>query len=941
YPNDDSSGTDQPLYNYRVWRVNGLNTTNFNGQGVHGDITLDHLKENYAVGDLGRFRSVIWVADADYELSSQDSVSKNPFNVAKFSNYDYWVFSMKDKIALTSFLGSGGRLFAAGQMLANIYNHTIPVDYFDQDYLFYQKYLGIEPTMDLEDFTDFSVNNVGKARLEGFSNDDISDPITGLALDGALYAHESNHIDNESSYLSQHNTSFILSESSSAIPFLTYQTEGSGPTEDDGNLGGELTYYAGVRLSDGDDNFPYATVTLGFDFGSINSAGDNYDFPMDPSDTSVKGRNILMRNTLDYLRNPKRTATEDRLQVIYYAKGADPNDPGQTIVLPQEPTETGKPVQIHVEHGKIIESGGMTANTDFEFEARGGTIYSDNIYTWELLQHDTGETAYLDSPGTYKVTKASSEKIVYHSGSNSKGQDILRVTAPDGSKQTFEIELDITALNAWVVVEGDVFEDSEGFKVMSVSNKGTASVSLQATGGDGLSYTWLQISGASHESLHNTDQRLSGDGTIFGQTYSLGSARELFLDGTIQTKQDLSVTVTSAGKTTSTSFTLLAPVRFSPGQDPYAVVGGDEAAVFAVEGYIGDDYDFDLTDTSAADGTVDVADSGHSAIITATDATSTDPHDPDSMYITVESLDSEATLEIDVYNEPFLYYRVNSGSWINLSEKDAVVGLSDKIELKREGGMPDAIWQVISTDLAGEGDEGYLLTEKVTATRYAKLKSIERTYVDTTTNDSTGAFTVTPGALGGDLTLQISSGGSSKTSTMTFSPFTLSTENLTLTSTQNYDSFSISGSAGTYTATFSPAVLGVGFSTSTSDASVTTTATISPGTTYYFHGGDDGAINEQRTGTITVTDANNNALTMAVTVQDDEIDDGGADTDPPDDIGGDDDDDGDDDDKGDPGDTEEEGGVDDPEAVDEDPREPILNGVSTAPQDGAGGCLLH
>ncbi|MBF0245992.1 MAG: hypothetical protein HQL31_12110, partial [Planctomycetes bacterium] len=439
YPADPDSSSE-PLYLYKVWRTHNYNITNALGQGVHGDVT-DGILSEYS-GAYGHDRAVIWAHEVNFRSwswSREDMlIDRNPLGVFPYaavtqgySNGDQFMLSDKDCTHLLGFLASGGRLLTGGQTLFNAYELPLNNDpssvnsgstFVTDTMKSLMEVMGVE----IKDTVS------GRSILKRIANDPISDvnndtiSFDMTSLSGGLTENKTETVDSEASQLGGYQSS-LTTNKDNGVPFFAYDND----------------QYAAMRASGGDDDRPFATAFYGFDFSSISSSGARNIYSVS-GEPSFYGRTLLLKVSLDWLRDPSRTVSDKHVK-IFIKKIAELS------------VDAELPFQGEVNVSDFITSNGLASgvpiNSDLVFEASLGTIYDFTDYTWSLTNDGTGAALTIDP------LYSDNRRVTYRAG-NKLGQDQLKLTAPDGAVVLLELNTSVPPVLLNVEVDG-VFVVSE------------------------------------------------------------------------------------------------------------------------------------------------------------------------------------------------------------------------------------------------------------------------------------------------------------------------------------------------------------------------------------------------------------------------------------------------------------------------------------------------
>ncbi len=826
YPSTGSGSSKRPLYLYQTWHVHNFNTANTTGQGLYGDVTQGIL-DSFAKGDSTsrRHKAVVWAHESGYEVNDWNilvgltgrELNRNfstgdttgDAGIILEGNLPIHYFSVKDKARIASFLSLGGRLLTGGQWV-DAGNTTMDDSFYDT--------LGVAIQHSGNGTGIIQITDSGLRALKKVPGDPITDKFeNNLDIQGGVSPNTTKQVDNEAS-LCVYNPSPLFIRKGQGLPFVYYGGTGSA--------GGETI--AGVRASGGPNERPYGTVFAGFDFGTLSPSGARSIYkPL--SDSLEEGRRLLLKQSLDWLRDPSRTSESQILKIIYHAKLADGTL--YAITLSTDNTITVN-TAVHTAAGI---TGGVGPNSDLIFSAQGGQIYDLTSYSWVVASTGTGgakqPTLTVDSnyPGN--------SRIVFRTGDLTTGSDTIRLTGPDGSVRNLVIAPQKFPLSFTVQNSGNAVV---GGKILNTAG---ATVKIVALGGDGLgSYIYSVIPG--DPIFSNSTLISAGSESV---TYTLPNA-------VITDTVSVTFLVESGSQSATATLKILAPVNFTASSDTFTVVGGAPAHLVAAGG--DGSYTFSTTDSGMVKLTDDTDKKGTSVAGLTTASISIDPNSPSVSTIQVQSFGSVNYGYVKVYSAPVLRYRLDSASgWTNIADGDKVpLPTGGQLELNVAGGLTTATWRVLDETLSTTN----VLRRVSDSSEYAKGGSFTASYATTA---QALLLTGTTGS-GNSVTLSINSGGSTISRTINL----VSSINVTPTPTamkfSTSKQFTVATGTAPYTWTFVPSNLGTGFATSSTGNAVTTLS--GSGTSVYFF---SGSTTEQ--GTISVTDTNGNLGTAFVYVNTD------------------------------------------------------------------------
>lgn len=802
YPPSPSDSTE-PNYLYQTWNVHNYNTSNNMGQGVHGDVSSTVLA-SFAEGDSSglRHKAVVWANEGAYTFGitkNRDSSLGDVVNetAAMMGNAIYYL-SEGDKNRISTFLESGGRLMTGGQFL-------IP-----DEHGFYNK-IGV--TTNVNNSEIFSIGRV--------SEDPISDPFENVvALDEGLTEATQTTVDNESNKITTEPTVLNVTEDGEGIPFFYYT---SGSLDFNDNI-------AAVRTSGGPAFRPFASIFMGFDFASLNPSGTRSIF-RPTSDSPVKGRNLLMKNSIDWLRDPTRTSTEQAVEVTYHARELDGSV--TPIVLKKVNDKFRVNTQLHVDNGL---TGGVGINTQLIFSVTGGTIYTSTSYNWSLSSIGSfGSVSPTIVKDGGEADNEDNHKMIYTSGDSTEASDVLRLLAPDGTIVNINIEPEVIPLTLTIVNDDATVINDE------TVNLGGRTVRFNAFGGNGAgSYVFTLLPG----DPVFTHSSLMVSGASFAD-YTLPLAAPL------SDKTSVIIQVDSGDQTSSAFLTIEPAVQFVD-DTAFAVVDGSAGHIDVLGGL--DPRTFTANPETFVTLTPDTDTKGVTFEITDPSVASLNPNDPTEVTLTVESIGTVDTALALLYAAPKLSYRPSgTKSFTEVLSDTAKLPIPDSqnVEFRAEGGIGSFLWEIEGKTSTFQG-----VFHTTDGSDYSQIGATWST--DFVPNVSQSEVNVSLSGNAGTVNLSLLSGGSKKNYALSFVvpiDITLHTGggNTSILPGRIIE-LSLSGGSGPYTYSMSPSNLGGGFTLDSSGTGLTETLSVQNETTRVFFVA--GSI--EQTGVINVTDSNNN-----------------------------------------------------------------------------------
>jgi hypothetical protein len=510
YP-PNSAGTG-PRRLYQTWNVHNYDTSNYAGLGVHGDLTLSVLNNfSDSNGDTsGRRHKVVVVAnDAGYSYPSWKEKGylwrdRNLDGTAETEVVDgraeYYI-SDADSQRYQSFLEQGGRLFTGGQYV------SVDVD----GPLF--NLLGLSNTVDASATAVDRVN--GDPISQDFNNN--------ISIQVGNGEGSASTIDSESLNTSVEPKALIMTDGK-AQETLYYTDSISAESE-----------VAAIRVSGGSTTRPYAAVYAGFDFADMSFSGKKSEFSnATDSDGDQSGRNIFMKRSVDWLRDPSRTSVTERLAVDYVAEDADGSLKTLTLAAPYIVNDA-----LHKNNSMLT---GVGPNMDLTFSAKGGILYGSGNYKWTF----SGGGNLIADPTAEQNTDF--HQVIFRTGDSATAEYVVEVTSPDGGKITFTISTKIQPLNIFIPnVTGKVIDSSMIYSA-------GANVILRSYGGRGFNSFVYSISD-SGDAFSDPNQLVNlGEGLL---DYTLPSV-------SLTSEKSVVIQVQSGSATATVILKIYPPLKFSP-----------------------------------------------------------------------------------------------------------------------------------------------------------------------------------------------------------------------------------------------------------------------------------------------------------------------------------------------------------------------------------------
>ena len=717
YPPDENVfDAEEPSYLYKTWNVHNFVTNNFIGQGVHGDVSTGVLDAYSEPIDGVLHSAVIWANDMGYgepigNYKSSDRDLDGSIDTDYYPGGPLLYFSDRDLIILSGFMGQGGRVMTGGSYVE------------PNDDAFYTSVLGIA-TADRKQY--------------GIMVKEDNDPIANVfenevAIGLGRSENTGSDFTIEDEILNTHETGqfFELTVGKSQPVFNgTGAFVGSGPTM--------------VRMSGGPNSRPYATVFMGFDFSNVSYSGVLSEFA-DLSDGSVyEGRNLLMKKSLDWLRDPTRTADDQQVRLTYFALNQDGT---KTSILMDLGENSFINDALHVREQSSEQLTGVGPNQELSFSVSGGEIYENaGGYQWNII----GQAGSGATPATWDVDPSEqnnedNHKIIFTTGSASDAEYRLQLVSPDGGVYSIVIQTARQPLLFSVANDGELVVND------STMWSDGRSVNFVASGGDGLGSYIFSISPG--DPSYTGVSLLDGTG---GTTYTMPSLEP-------ESEIQVPVIARSGSSTETATLTILPPLSFTNTDTPTHVIGGDPASLTATGGTgLSSGYAFSSTDTGVvlvptSDG-IGVAVSLDSATATASE----NPASPSTVTISAEDNTfpgaAAVSTTVEVYAPPRALYQDAGGTFSTLEDQaEITVDSSGVIPLSLVGGSGNFVVRVAGSTYASTTNVIRRLSSTVEGEYYADLATnpgFSLTYT------SAVSMELLPGTESGAVTLQFSSGGS-------------------------------------------------------------------------------------------------------------------------------------------------------------------------------------
>lgn len=608
YP-ENPNDTTKPSYLYQTWNVNSYNTSNALGVGVHGDIK-ESVLELFDDGDTDgiRHKAVIWANDAGYGVIERkgnhraraklNGIGENDTQVWPGEELHY--VSDQEEVLFSGFLGRGGRLLMSGQ---NLYHAATNTSTF-----FTERIGAVAGNTESES----SVSKVG------------GDPVTGV------YENEINIFDGQSegsrdtiedeATLTNVTPTSLEIQGGRSMPILYY---GDPDEEDDGVI-------AGVRASGGSNISPYASIYLGFDYSNILYSGVKNTFYNRESER--EGRNLLMKKSMDWLRDPSLTSNDRALRIVYEAEEYDGSK--SSVILPKE-NEITVNSSLHDDAGLLTDVG---VNQELAFVAQNGKLYGRTLYTWEVVENKNGSYLIQDPN---EPDNDDWHKVIFRTGSQAGDDYQIKVTSPDEGQVLITVEtedaplfllLDENRSDNLIIDDRMIYDPDE-------------TVDFFAFGGSGLgSYEFFVRDGGvdfAQKSFLTVGQR--------SVTYNVPDSVTKLED-----EVTVSIEVQSGSQVATSSITFLPPVEISNPTDNFVVRNGASRTIYAFGGS-SDDYMAVVSDANILTAT-SVEDTNNVILSVTTGANlSTDPSDPSIVGLTIRDsifYDSSDNIDVRVYGAP-------------------------------------------------------------------------------------------------------------------------------------------------------------------------------------------------------------------------------------------------------------------------------------------------
>jgi hypothetical protein len=734
YPPDDNDPlSEEPSYLYRTWNVHNYVTTNDEGLGVHGDVTTGVLDSYSASIDGVVHSALVWANDLGYGVARTLFFPKSNRDLVGFTETEIYpgdelfYLSDRDLTLLSGYMGQGGRILTGGAFV------------YPRDDAFFTDTLGLVvpdggiTAIDLL----FSSEDAGGSGAYKIIVKEDNDPISNafeneVSLD--IGAGESTGLDPtvEDELLKTHfQGQLLLPQVGKSLPVFN-------PTGQFSGLGSAM-----VRSSGGPNPRPWAAAFMGFDFSNVSYSGVHSEFA-DLSDDSVfEGRNLLMKKSLDWLRDPSRTAADQQPRLTYFALNQDGTK--SSVVLDLAVNNVINDA-LHASFQSEEQLTGVGPNQELSFSVTGGEIYDRTGYTWNIIgQSGDGGKAATWERDQSEEDNDDNHKIVFTTGDSSSGEYRLQLVTPDDGVHTIIIQTARQPL-FFTVVNDDVLVIND--RTMWEAD---AQVDFLASGGDGLgSYTFSISPG--DPSFTNNASLLEGSAIA---TYTIPNVQ---IDAEVQ----VPLLARSGSVNETATLTILPPLRFSSQENLTHVIGGDPANVSVVGGTgLEQGYEFSTTDLNvilevSTDGT------GVGVSIDPTAGTaSEDPSNPSTVTIVASDrtfLEYPAiSTSIDVFAAPRILYEVGGGVFATLEDQTEItVDDSGVVPLKVVGGSGN-----FTVRVAGVGG-GYGASTNILRRTEDGGGELEASKDDKFTLPYTEkvSLELIPGNVSGTVTLEVVSGGS-------------------------------------------------------------------------------------------------------------------------------------------------------------------------------------
>lgn len=627
YPADPDDAS-LPNYLYQTWNIHNYNTSNGLGSGLHGDIEQDIL-DLFDDGDDNGFvhRAVIWASDAGYgEIKftpgryTRRESNNSGFDTQIWRGKPRHYLSDKDEVLLSGFLGRGGRLMMSGQKLRRSTRG---------DSSFFEERIGVTAS-----------SNSGIPEAAGITqepNDPISNVFSSeVSLQTGFAEGNKNTIELEST-LTNANPFDMSIEEGRAMPFLYYSS--TNTTDND--------QIAAVRTSGGSNIAPYASVFMGFDFSNVYRSGaPNVDFSRE---SPFRGRNLLMKQSVDWLRNPSLTSDDRALRIIYEAEDFDGSKISVALDKASRVTVNSS---LHLSANLQTQVG---VNQELAFIAQNGKLYGETLYTWTVTENKNGSFLIQDPN---EPNNDDWHKVIFKTGSQANEQYEINVRSPDGGETSIVVDTtDATLFFRLDTSDANIINDKMIYDPAAIVN-------FFAFGGSGLgSYNFFTRDGGIDFAQDNFLD--PGQRNVF---YNMPDTIAKLNDEVV-----VSIEVQSGSQVATDSITVLPPVEIDSSNSDFLVEGGAALSIFSTGGSTSDYVPSVSDNTVVVAATVDGTNNVTVAVLDDAEL-STDPNEPTIVDLTVSDpiYESSDNLELLVYASPsFEHATISSnGSFYVASETE-------------------------------------------------------------------------------------------------------------------------------------------------------------------------------------------------------------------------------------------------------------------------------
>jgi hypothetical protein len=672
----DLSGT-KPSYLYQTWNISNYVTSNAFGQGIHGDIRSSVLADFYE-GDkeTGRLhKAVIWANDAPYGIGNErDRNVDGILDTDTIQGFDEYYLSTKDLAVLSEFLNNGGRVLTGGQ------NDPVPTipdpvdlatgigDSANQE-SFYSSQLGIALEKD--------------AKTSSVLYKTDSDPITNdhdkvSILEG--FGEASQKIVDRESLNTNENAQQLALVNGIAAPIFTYSTS-------------SLKDPAAVRVSAGKNATPWAAVYLGFDFSTMTYSGVRNVLEDVANTEFAYGRNLFMKKSLDWLRDPTRTGLL-AARVFYTIENQD----GTSFELPLDFSNGNSTIVddvLHRANQDPLQFLGVGPNQDLRFRVEGGLIYDKTDYSWKIA---SSAAASSSAKLTYSSTVSDNSFVTFRTGATVGQTSILQVTSPDGESKNINVITKKQPLKIWIPNSGA--NVINGKMVYTAGQK----IDFRVSGGDGVgSYSYSVIADSNYKRTALTE-----NSELRTVTY------EVPADVAPESKVNVIMGVSSGSDFASATLEIFPKVKFV-NNELILIEGGVGESLTASGGNPADEngaivgYDYSNPDglLLLEPGTTSVSvktDPNIRENVSVTNRLSEDPNNPTMSSVIVSDkvfTSATATAAVKIYSRPRLYYQLSDNTFDTIASGNLVtIPSSGVLNLMVLGGTGNTTVEVIDTPLA-------------------------------------------------------------------------------------------------------------------------------------------------------------------------------------------------------------------------------------------------